>query len=253
MNLFQHEQICRLNKSELLVYNYVSAHLAQVDKMNIRELSAACGVSTTTILRFCDKTGCSGYTEFKYRIRQAIESQDDICGQLPSAIPAVQYLQSAVGDQALAEQTEKAAELCIQARQVLFLGIGTSGNLAEYGSRFFSSIGIPSFAVTDPFYPPPAKSMEDTVIIVLSVSGETSQVISLLDNYRKQCATIISITNTDQCTIAKMSELNFSYYMPQIFAFPRTGTVNLTTQIPVVYLLETLMRKIHDKLLKANG
>ena len=30
MNLFQHEQISRLNESELIVYNYVSSHLDEM-------------------------------------------------------------------------------------------------------------------------------------------------------------------------------------------------------------------------------
>lgn len=252
MNLFPYEQICKLNESELSVYNYVSAHLTELETMNIRELSAASKVSTTTVLRFCSKIGCDGYTELKYRVRQALEKQGGSAGHLPSVIPAVQYLQNAIDNREINIRIEKSAELCLRARQVLFIGIGTSGNLGEYGARFFSSVGITSFAITDPFYPPPKNDMEDTVVIALSVSGETSQIISLVDGYRKRRVKVISITNTDQCTLARMSEINFSYYMPLIYAFPETGEVNLTTQIPVLYLLETLMRRIHDKIRKPN-
>lgn len=248
MNLFPHEQISRLNESELSVYNYVSTHLNEVEKMNIRDLSAATGVSTTTILRFCSKTGFNGYTEFRYCIRQALEKQPNTLSHLPSVIPAIQYLQNAVNNPQLDGKIEEAALLCLQARQVLFIGIGTSGSLSEYGARFLSSVGVTSFSITDPFYPPPGKDMDDTVLIALSVSGETPQTISLLDGYRKRRVKIISITNTNQCTVAGMSELNFSYYMPLIYAYPKTGEINLTTQIPVIYLLEALMRRIHSKI-----
>ena len=54
-NLFQHQQITQMNERELMVYNYVSSHLDEASRMNIRELAAVCQVSTTTVLRFCSK------------------------------------------------------------------------------------------------------------------------------------------------------------------------------------------------------
>ncbi|MDO4325468.1 MAG: MurR/RpiR family transcriptional regulator [bacterium] len=247
MNLFRHEQICRMNESELAVYNYVSAHLREVEKMNIRELSAAVGVSTTTILRFCSRIGCNGYTEFKYNVHRMLEEQKETKAYFPSEIPAIQYLENARNNQELVWQMEVAVELCMKARQVLFIGIGTSGSLGEYGARFFAGVGVPAFAITDPYYPTPIQEMENTTVIALSVSGETPAVIYLIDGYKKKRAKVISITNTNQCTLAKMSDINFSYYMPVSYAWQNAKEANLTTQIPVVYLLEMLMRKIHMK------
>ncbi|STS85123.1 phosphosugar-binding transcriptional regulator [Klebsiella pneumoniae] len=36
--------------------------------MTIRELAEAAGVSTTTVLRFCRKLQCEGYSEFRVRL-----------------------------------------------------------------------------------------------------------------------------------------------------------------------------------------
>lgn len=246
MNLFQYEQISKLNESELAVYNYVSSHLQESEKMNIRELASAAGVSTTSVLRFCSKLGCAGYTEFKYWLRQTLEEQSGAEVYLPSVIPAIQYLQKMKDSPEFSSQLDEAAVMCLEAQQTLFIGIGTSGILGRYGARFFSSVGLTAFSLTDPFYPPPGKDMENTVLLALSVSGETTQMITLLDGYKKRRVKIISITNTDKCTVARMSDINFSYYMPPIYAFPKIGGVNLTTQIPVIYLLEALMHRIRS-------
>ena len=64
MELFSYEQISGLNSGEFRVYNYVATHMRKASEMNIRELAAASEVSTTTVLRFCSKIGCEGYTEF---------------------------------------------------------------------------------------------------------------------------------------------------------------------------------------------
>ena len=37
--------------------------------MTIRELAEAAGVSTTTVLRFCRKLQCEGYSEFRVRFK----------------------------------------------------------------------------------------------------------------------------------------------------------------------------------------
>lgn len=243
MSMFSYEQINTLNESEFSVYNYVTRHLDKVKDMSIRELSAAAGVSTTTILRFCGKLGCSGYTEFRYRLRQ--EDEKKVGGQyLPSVDSAIQFLQSTFQDEAMLEKLGQAAGMCRNCRQVLFLGIGTSGGLGEYGARLFSNVGVAAFSITDPFYPPPARDMEDTVLVILSVSGETPMVVSLANSCKKRRMKLISITNTEACTIARMSDLNFSYYMPPNYAYRDVCVANLTTQIPVIHLLERLSHEI---------
>ena len=43
--------------------------------MKIRELADGAHVSTTTVLRFCKKVGCEGYSEFKLRLKQELLEQ----------------------------------------------------------------------------------------------------------------------------------------------------------------------------------
>ena len=51
------------------VYEYVVKDPEKVKYMRIRELADEVHVSTSTILRFCKKMGCSGYSEFKLQLR----------------------------------------------------------------------------------------------------------------------------------------------------------------------------------------
>ena len=119
-NLFQHQQIAQMNERELMVYNYVSSHLEEASKMNIRELAAACEVSTTTVLRFCGKLECDGYTEFKYRLQQVLKKKWEAVAYDSSSIQAIQYLQNLAGDKEIQKKIEQAARWCAQAKQILF-------------------------------------------------------------------------------------------------------------------------------------
>ncbi|MFG6332138.1 MAG: hypothetical protein K1W28_10000 [Lachnospiraceae bacterium] len=67
--MFSAEQIKNLNELEMQVYQYILQHKAAVPYMRIRELAAESYVSPTTVLRFCKKMGCEGYSEFKWKMK----------------------------------------------------------------------------------------------------------------------------------------------------------------------------------------
>ena len=67
--MFKYEQVKDLNDLELEVYNYIMRHQEKVLEMKIRELAEGSHVSTTTVLRFCKKMGCNGYSEFKVKYK----------------------------------------------------------------------------------------------------------------------------------------------------------------------------------------
>lgn len=68
MSMFTHSAIASLNNLEMMVYNYVIKNRDKVMYMTIRELADAAGVSTTTILRFCRKLNCEGYSSFAFAL-----------------------------------------------------------------------------------------------------------------------------------------------------------------------------------------
>lgn len=50
----------------------------------------------------------------------------------------------------------------------------------------------------------------------------------------------MSITNNRQSTIAKMSDINISYYVAEEFY----ESANITTQFPVLFLVEWLAKEV---------
>ena len=85
-----------------------------------------------------------------------------------------------------------------------------------------------------------------SVIIAISVSGETYSVIDHVSNLKRERSTVVSITNSENCTIAKISDLNISYYVQQ----EKVGISDITTQIPVLYMIESIGKRLHNKFLE---
>lgn len=245
--MFEWDQIESLNELELGVYSYVIANTRRVSQMKIRELAEATHVSTSTVLRFCSKMGCDGYSDFRYRLKNLPRKKEPAPFQT-YARQAVDFLQKAQDDPELDEKLAQAARIILAARKVIFYGIGSSGALCQYGARFFANVGVYATFMNDPFYPRPGNYFEDSVLFVLSVSGETKQVVEQVGEYKQQNATIISICNSDKSTVARLSDLTFPTYMPFLRVKAVTNDVDLTPQLPTLFLLEALGRRLQYEL-----
>lgn len=235
------KQIQSLNETELEVYKYISKNPKKVQQMKIRDVAEAAHVSTTTVLRFCKKVGCDGYAEFKIKYRMELEKNEDIVDHNETRY-LYEYFKRVDTDD-FDEQLDEIAQVITSKPKLIFMGIGTSGALCKYAARYFSNIGKFSQHIDDPFYPVPADFSEDSVIFVLSVSGETKETIDQINKFRKESTTIISLTNTKTNTIAHMSDYNLNYYLPELVV---GDVLNLTTQVPVVYMLESIAKKVYS-------
>lgn len=237
--MFSYNKIQSLNELELSLYNYIMKNSEKVVYMRIRELAKEAHVSTTTILRFCKKLNCEGFTEFKLKFKMYLEESNrrELTDNTSMIIDFLKKSQSE-------EYNYKLNTVCNEinkAENIIFMGIGFSGILSKYAARYFSVIGKRSIYIDDPFYPLPVDTSENYICIAISVSGETSEVIDNINKLKQKGSKIISITNNENSTLAKISDLNISYYVQQ----EKIGNYDITTQIPVLYILEAIGRRLY--------
>lgn len=242
MPIFSYEQIRKMNPGEFRVYNFIAAHLETVLEMNIRQIAGSVGVSTTTVLRFCEKAGFAGYTELKYRIRQELDTPNR--STRFDVIPAIQYIETSADDDSFAVKIARAAKICADAGQIILAGNREGKTLIRYAVYLFSSIGKAAFTVEDGCSIACPGGDHNSAVFILSSWGNGEDIISLINHYKKAGSPLISVTNTQHCPAAQMSDVNFSCYMPEISRTCRYGKTELVSQIPVIYLLETLMTEV---------
>ncbi|MDM5336338.1 MurR/RpiR family transcriptional regulator [Fictibacillus enclensis] len=240
--LFSNEMIASFNELEMALYNYISQHSEKVVYMRIRELADETHVSTATILRFCKKLNCAGFSEFKVKLKMELDQTKATRINSPQQSVVEFFERTLKGD--LDEKIKEAAELVLEAANVIFIGIGSSGILAEYGARYFSSLGKFSLYIKDPHFPIHSKLTANSVAIALSVSGENPFTVTHLHQLKQEGSKIISITNQKLSTVAKLSDLNIPYYVTEEFV----EQSNVTTQVPVIYILESIAREIHKQI-----
>ena len=170
--MFTHEMIKSFNQLEMDVYNYIISNEEKVVYMKVRELAEEVHVSTTTILRFCKKVGCEGYSEFRLKLKQEVNSKEQ--KKINMDLTAVKDFFERVQTQAFAENIQEAVKLLTKASSIIFVGVGNSSIIGKYGARYFNNVGWFSFAIDDPFTPVFRGKGERTATVALSVSGDCS-------------------------------------------------------------------------------
>ncbi|MDD3414923.1 MAG: MurR/RpiR family transcriptional regulator [Lachnospiraceae bacterium] len=240
--MFDYRILQSYNDLEMMLYNYIMEHKTEVKYMTIRELADAVHVSTSTVIRFCKKTECEGYSEFKVKFKQFLlaGNKDEESQIKDTRIDEIMYFFHTVTSTQYELQINRIANVMKEARQLIFIGIGTSGILGKYGARYFSNIGKYSQYIEDPYYPINV-DMSATVVIALSESGETQQILKMAERFKRHNAVIFSITNGESCTLAKLSDYHLAYFVEHYLMHEE---YNITTQVPVIYLLETIGRRL---------
>ncbi|BCQ33547.1 MULTISPECIES: MurR/RpiR family transcriptional regulator [Erwinia] len=241
--MFTNKTISTLNALENKVYNFVIKNLNTVVYMTIRELANSSQVSTATVLRFCKKINFNGYSEFKAYLRMYLEQDKKIL--LPHGADEILSFFKSINNNDFDELIISAAEHIVAAERVIFVGAGSSGTLGKYGARFFSNIGKFSNHIDDPYYPVSTDMYKNAVAIVLSVSGETPEIIKLAKQFLIHQCKIVSITSNNKSTLALMADFNVSYHVSRVLI---ANEYDITTQVPVIYILESIGRQLANKM-----
>lgn len=240
--LFKYEELTHLNATEMSVYHYITQNIDAIKKMDIRTLAEETHVSTATIVRFCQKFDCSGFVEFKTKLKIIDEKlkYTPITDEIDALLEFFKYTRTFD----FKDKISDFVKYVMQSDMIVFIGIGTSGALAKFGARYFSNVGYVSFYIDDPYYPVSVDEKSHCLLIALSESGETREIIDQIKKYQRKRTKIVSITNKRNSTLSQMSDLSVNYYVKDII-LPQT--YNISSQAPVIYIIEQVTNELYKQ------
>ena len=238
--MFTKQVLDTFNELDYAIYNTVIRNGLRVARLQIKQLADEAHVSTASIVRFCKKCGCSGFAEFKLRYRETLR-QEKSTPTLTENHTLADFLTYSTTPEFTAA-IDSAFQYLQAATQIIVLGVGASGNLAGFGARIFCNVGCFSLCIDDPFLPIFNPATANPVVVAVSFSGKTEQTLAMARQFLQTGCKLISITNTGNSPLAKISDVNIAYYVPEL---PIGGPYNLGTEVPVVYIFERLARMLY--------
>lgn len=232
-----------LSSSEFKIYKYVLRNAEQVIYMRVRDLATITDVSTTSIMRFCQKFECEGFSDFKVKLKLFLQENKKMLTLNTLNESALSNFLIRAERPEFVGKMKAAIELLKEVELLLFVSQGREDIAARYGVAYFSQVYQLVFRVED-FENYKAKSRNDfhpqqTCAIVLSDQGENKTLIDTINTFLKWGIAVLSITNTENSTIARLSDANLAYYTSS----GKGGSEEPFSQLPMMYILEQLAKE----------
>lgn len=231
------------SKKEWQLFQYVLNQQAEVCSMSIRELADATKTSSTTVLRFCRKFDCEGFSEFKIKLKKTLQKQGKTDRLFKQDKKALHYFFERM-DESFYRETLLTIAKRISKAKLLILASDRESTLAlSYAQQKFTRldkiVSVEEEATS-------IKSVwrtlsSETTLLVFSNKGADPFLESLITECSLAGISTISLTNRSTTSIAKLSERNFAYYYSD-----NQEADSLSSQIPAIYLVELLFDLVTD-------
>lgn len=196
-----------LSNAERRVAEWVLAHPRQTAEATLAEVAQCAGVSEPTVVRFCRSIGLGGFRELPRRLTEALGRpgsflHQDVSADDSSADAVIKVFDASI--RALVETRaelaqhpfDAGAEMLAAARQIVFIGLGASGNVARDAQHKFFRLGIPCLAITDvpSILQFASIASRGDLLFFISSSGAWEMQVRAANLARGQGATVIAMT-----------------------------------------------------------
>ncbi|MBY7144379.1 MurR/RpiR family transcriptional regulator [Virgibacillus sp. NKC19-3] len=220
-----------LTDIDIQVFTYIIDNIDNVLQQGVRRIAENNYTSAATVIRLSKKLGYTGFVDMYYNLLPLVkttENQNELAEDFLEMAPQDFFKYNTMEDIEWFIQTV----LHLYQNYIFIYATGFSGIAAEYlykkllvlGKKTVHASGTDSVGVFE-------NNIEDIgVLIAISKSGETQQVIDKLKAAREHEITTISFTKETSNRIADLSDLNFKIIdnsklddrnmLPNIF-FPR--------------------------------
>lgn len=238
----------KFSRSEQKVARFMIDYPREVIQMNAEEISDRTQVSPATVVRLAKKICKSGLPGLKIQVASEIKVDDSLYTEVnPSDdLDVMKHklefrISHAIGQTnqiLLKDDVKKATDVVEQADDIYVFGMGASNLVAEDFQQKFIRIGKSVIQTLDTHLMAVGLARPNSVLIVVSDSGETKESCHITRVASSLNIPIIAITHARNSTIAKNSTVTLIYDDGSESGVLRTAaTTSLLAQLYVVDLL----------------
>lgn len=201
----------KITALEEQVLEYIIENIDNVMDIGVRGVASANYTSTSTIMRLSKKLGFTGFIDMVYNISPLIDNKNTGIKEVSSPLVGtdIGFLSKYIED----EQVNKFVEvLASKSRKYIFIyARGFSEIAGEYFNKKMLGIGIKSILIDSigSF----ENNLEDMeMLIVISKSGETKEVLDKVKVAKDNNKLVVSFTKEVENSISKLSDISFKIF-----------------------------------------
>ncbi|CAI1586450.1 Uncharacterized HTH-type transcriptional regulator ybbH [Serratia proteamaculans] len=225
-----------LSKSERKVAEVILASPQTAIHSSIATLARMADVSEPTVNRFCRRLDTKGFPDFKLHLAQSlangtpyvnrnVEEDDSVASYTGKIFESVMASLDTVKANLDIAAINRAVDLLTQAKKISFFGLGASAAVAHDAMNKFFRFNIPVVYFDDIVMQRMGcmNSSEGDVVVLISHTGRTKNLVEMAQLARENDATVIAITSRDtplaqEATLALLLDVpeDTDVYMPMV-------------------------------------
>lgn len=238
-----------MTKSEQRVIDAIIANPQEVIYASVAELAARSKVSDPTVVRTCKKLGLEGYQDLKITLARdfvnPLESiNENITPSDNTTTITAKTFQSAIRtlqfthDTLIIPDVEAAVQLISDAERILIVGMGNSRAISIDLHHKLMRLGKNATSFSDPHFAATTLSFftEKDLLICISHSGSSREVVDLAKQASKQKTPILSLTNIGISPLSKTSNVVLHTSSDET----RYRIIGLNSRIAQLAIIDTL-------------
>lgn len=217
----------RLSRSERKVANAILASPQQVIHSSIAALANLSHVSEPTVNRFCHHVDTKGFPDFKVQLAQSlahgtpyvhcnVDEDDSVDIYTRKIFDSAMATLARVKDNLDHHAIAQAVGLLTQASKISFFGLGASAVVAHDAMNKFFRFNVPVVYFEDIVMQRMSciNACPGEVVMMISHTGRTRNLVSMAQLVRKNGATVIAITSRDT-PLAREASLSLLLDVPE--------------------------------------
>ena len=244
-----------LTKVEKRIATYIMENENEVYRLTLAKLAENAKASEGSVVKFINtRLEYGSFGKFKIELARALvelESQNDYTDD--SILNLEIEVDNLIHNCVIINRRDKlvkAVEYIENANEICFFGLGTSGDGARIGAYRFLRAGLNTIAETDPheLLIHGALVTSKDLIIAVSYTGESYELVEALTLAKKQNCKLIAITSSVNSKIAKMADLMLlatSKTENRVYKSPALQSVLI--DVFIMGMLYTLYRERNQK------
>lgn len=199
-----------LSKSERKVAEVILASPQTAIHSSIATLAKMANVSEPTVNRFCRRLDTKGFPDFKLHLAQSlangtpyvnrnVEEDDSVAAYTSKIFESTMASLDMVKTHLDIAAINRAVDLLTQAKKISFFGLGASAAVAHDAMNKFFRFNIPVIYFDDIVMQRMScmNSGEGDVVVLISHTGRTKNLVEMARLARDNDATVIAITSRD--------------------------------------------------------
>ncbi|MEW9124748.1 MAG: MurR/RpiR family transcriptional regulator [Thermotaleaceae bacterium] len=243
------ENLNKLTKSEKKAADYMTESQEKIIYLSISALAEAANTSEATIVRICKKLGYSGFQDLKISVARELVTHEELIHEELKADDntsviiektfngIIQTLTMTKNAQRTIDM-EKAIRTVSEANKIIIIGSGNSAAIANDAQHKFLRIGLDVHAYTDTHMQMIAVSSlnERDVILAISHSGSSRDIVEAVEMAKHKGVTTISITSSGISPVTKKTDINLFTYSQET----KYRMYALSSRIAMLAIIDTI-------------